>query len=86
MLFASRYRIWRAHPIHARSLPRVSIRALAGLRFASTSNSKVQSSIQDAFVDIHNALSLVNQGDRLKVAESQASELSKELEVSGPFT
>ncbi|THH10387.1 hypothetical protein EW145_g1345 [Phellinidium pouzarii] len=40
----------------------------------------VQSSVREAFADIRNSLSLVNQGERLKIAEAQTRELAKELE------
>ncbi|OCB86201.1 hypothetical protein A7U60_g6790 [Sanghuangporus baumii] len=74
-------RFLRAHPISIRCLPRVAKKSISGLRWASTSNSKVLQSIQEAFADIRNALSLVNHGEKLKTAESEAKELTKELEV-----
>ncbi|KAI5115638.1 hypothetical protein M0805_002885 [Coniferiporia weirii] len=58
------------------------------VRWASSAptNAAVQSSIREAFADIRNSLSLVNQGERLKVAEEQARELAKELENEDIWT
>ncbi|KAH8119759.1 peptide chain release factor [Phellopilus nigrolimitatus] len=59
-------------------------------RWASTTApptaAALQSSIRDAFADIRNALSLVNQGERLKTADAQAKELVKELEDADIWT
>lgn len=55
------------------------------LRWASNApatSAATQLSIREAFADIRNSISLVNQGERLKVAQAQVHQLSKELEVN----
>lgn len=51
------------------------------LRLTRSSSTAVQTGIRDAFRDIENSLSLVNQGDRLETAQKEARQLEKELEV-----
>lgn len=52
----------------------------SGVRLAS-SNAATLQAIRDGFSEVRSALALVNRGERLSVAQSQVSELSKELEV-----
>ena len=59
--------------------------ALRQQRPYATAHNDIQASIRDAFVDIQNSISLVDQGDRIRDAEKQAKELEKDLEVSGIF-
>ena len=51
------------------------------LRHASTNVAAAQA-IRDGFGEVRNALALVNQGERLRIAQQQISQLSNELEVS----
>lgn len=72
-----------------RQLHRWHTPVVQATRWASSapSSAAAQLSIREAFVDIRNSLALVNQGERLKAAQAQVNQLSKELEVrSGCYT
>ena len=51
-------------------------------RLYAVAHADVQGSIRDAFADIRNSLSLIDQGDRIRDAQRQAKVLEKDLEVS----
>ena len=53
---------------------------LSGTRLAS-SNAATLQAIRDGFAEVRGALALVNQGERLNVAQQQVLELTKELDV-----
>ena len=52
------------------------------VRLVRLSSTSLHGNIRDAFREVQNSLSIVNQGNRLEVAQKRASELAKELEVS----
>ena len=60
--------------------PRYGSQNLSGSRPA-TSNAATLQAIRDGFSEVRGALALVNQGERLSVAQKQISELTKELDV-----
>lgn len=72
-----------AHRLLSRHRPGRQFAAVGSVRYVSApSSAAVHSSIREAFIDIRNSLSLINQGERVKVAEDQVKQLTDELAVS----